>query len=187
MNRLYRVDDIDRNLRIAGFRPLDVLVVGGTGVGKSSTINALFEKEIAKVGRGCEPETMDVGSMELNRFLRFWDSPGLGDNKERDRRYKEDLIDLLYKEYHQPRDNKRFGVIDTMKGKHWDENLNCPDEVLLEFLENKADSVKRRLFEATGAQISKPVYYSAERGYNIEMLLDMVIDRMPKERRRVVA
>lgn len=32
MNRLYRVNDIDRNLRVARFRPLDVLVVGGTGL-----------------------------------------------------------------------------------------------------------------------------------------------------------
>lgn len=32
MNRLYRVDDIDRNLRVARFRPLDVLVIGGTGL-----------------------------------------------------------------------------------------------------------------------------------------------------------
>ena len=80
MNRLYRVDDIDRNLRVARFRPLDVLVVGGTGTGKSSTINALFEKEVVKVGRNCDPETMHIGSMELNELLRFWDSPGLCDN-----------------------------------------------------------------------------------------------------------
>ena len=30
MNSVYRMADIDENLRIAGLRPLDVLVVGGT-------------------------------------------------------------------------------------------------------------------------------------------------------------
>ncbi len=226
MNRLYRVDDIDRNLRVARFRPLDVLVVGGTGAGKSSTINVLFEKEVAKVGRNCDPETMHIGSMELNEFLRFWDSPGLGDNVENDRRYSKNLVDLLYKDYYL--DDKRYGLIDTvlvildgsgremgttyrllnevvapnfqidrilvainqadmaMKGRHWDESLNCPDGILLEFLEDKADSVRSRLAEATGAKVSRPVYYSAERGYNVEKLLDMVIDNMPRERRRVV-
>ena len=30
MNILYRVSDIERNLSVEGFRPFDVLVVGGT-------------------------------------------------------------------------------------------------------------------------------------------------------------
>lgn len=227
MNRLYRVDDIDRNLRVARFRPLDVLVIGGTGAGKSATINALFEKEVAKVSRNCDPETMYIGSMELNELLRFWDSPGLGDNVESDRRYSKDLVDLLYKDYYL--DDNRYGLIDivlvildgsgrdmgttyrllnevvapnfqidrvlvainqadmAMKGRHWNKRLNCPDGVLLELLEEKANSVRNRLAEATGARVSRPVYYSAERGYNVEKLLDMVIDNMPRERRKLVA
>ena len=75
----------------------------------------------------------------------------------------------------------------AMKGRHWDENKNCPDNTLLEFLEEKAESVRKRLAEATGAKVPKPVYFSAEKGYNVEKLLDMVIDNMPKERRKLVS
>lgn len=48
MNSVYRMADIDENLRIAGLRPLDVLVVGGTGAGKSSTLNTLFQRRWQK-------------------------------------------------------------------------------------------------------------------------------------------
>ncbi|NBI62780.1 GTP-binding protein HSR1 [Clostridiales bacterium] len=226
MNRLYRVDDMERKLRIASFRPLDVLVVGGTGTGKSSTINALFEKEVAKTGRGCDPETMNVSSMELNKLMRFWDNPGLGDNVASDKRYSRDLVDLLRKAY--VLDDNRYGWIDTvlvildgsgrdmgttyrllneviapnfqtdrvlvavnqadvaMKGRHWDEKRNCPDSVLIEFLEEKVESVCGRLKEATGVNVSKPVFYSAERGYNVEKLLDLITDNMPRKRRKLV-
>jgi hypothetical protein len=74
-----------------------------------------------------------------------------------------------------------------MKGRHWDERVNKPDGVLLDFLEEKADSVQSRLAEATGVRVTRPVFYSAERNYNIDKWLDMVIDNMPRERRRLVA
>ena len=86
-NNIYRYDDIDRNLRIARFRPLDILVIGATGAGKSSTLNMLFQQNVAKVGKSCEPETMNIESMKLNELLRFWDSPGLGDNVVADKQY----------------------------------------------------------------------------------------------------
>ena len=75
--------------------PLDVLLVGATGVGKSSTLNALFGKEVAQVGYGVNPETQELTSYRLHDYLRFHDSPGLGDGKEADFSHTKKLSELL--------------------------------------------------------------------------------------------
>lgn len=73
---------------------LNLMIVGGTGVGKSSTINALFGMEKAKVGTGTTPETMSIKSYELGNVI-LWDSPGLGDGKEADERHAKAIISKL--------------------------------------------------------------------------------------------
>lgn len=74
----------------------------------------------------------------------------------------------------------------AMKGRHWNKETNRPDEVLLDFLEKQAISIQNRVKEATGVTIRKPVYYSAEYGYNVEKLLDFIIDNMIVERRSLI-
>jgi len=59
--------------------PLDVLIVGAAGVGKSSTINALGAKALAQVGLGAAPETMHVKRHPLDEYFHVHDSAGLGD------------------------------------------------------------------------------------------------------------
>lgn len=222
----YRTGDIDSKLRIARFRPLDVMVTGVTGAGKSTTLNSFFQKQVAKVGDGVAPETMELTSYQLNDVFRLWDTPGLGDGVEADKIHSKRLIDLLYKTY--SLDNKTYGFIDmvvvviegsnrdmgttykllnevivpniqgnrilvvinqadvAMKGRNWDSNYNLPNETLKNFLEEKAVSIQKRVKEATGVSIRKPIYYSAENNYNIEKLFDFIIDNMPLQRRDLI-
>ena len=205
---------------------VNLMVTGATGCGKSSTINALFGVEVAKVGTSVDPETMDLDSYSLNDVFRLWDTPGLGDGVANDEIHKRKLVDLLYKTY--SLDGNIYGWIDSaivvleglnrdmgstytllnevivpniqadrilvvinqadmaMKGRHWNKETNRPDEVLVDFLERQALSIQNRVKEATGVTIRKPVYYSAEYGYNIEKLLDFIIDNMIVERRPLV-
>ncbi|WP_270466159.1 MULTISPECIES: GTPase family protein [Fusobacterium] len=222
----YRTTDINNNLNRIGIRPLDVMVTGVTGAGKSTTLNAFFQKTVAKVGDGVDPETMELDAYALNDFFRVWDTPGLGDGIENDKIHKKKLIDLLYKTYSV--DNQIYGFIDmvlviiegatrdmgstytllnevivpniqknrilvainqadiAMKGYYWDNITKSPDSQLINFLNDKAISIKERVKEATGIDILTPVYYSAEYNWNVKAVFDFIIDHMPSEKRKFI-
>lgn len=74
---------------------VNILITGATGCGKSSTINALFNSNKAKVGQGVNPETMSITKYDLGNIVLF-DSPGLGDGLEADRVHAKNIINKLY-------------------------------------------------------------------------------------------
>lgn len=71
-----------------------VLITGATGCGKSSTINALFDTDVAKVGQSSNPETMDITRYDLGNVVLF-DSPGLGDGYDADLRHAKNITNKL--------------------------------------------------------------------------------------------
>lgn len=84
-----------RNLASLRETRVNILITGATGAGKSSTINALFNAEKAKVGQGVDPETMDITRYEFSNIVLF-DSPGLGDGKEADERHAAAIVRKLH-------------------------------------------------------------------------------------------
>lgn len=270
---LYRINDIEKKLRRIETRTLDVMVTGATGAGKSTTINRLFNREVAVIGEGVDPQTMEVKSYELNPHLRLWDTPGLGDGVARAEIHKKNIITLLEKNSisgdaeskctgldgkfvlsradetktsiagvinnaataleetmqailrevsnsfdsgyklidlvliilesnkkdlgttytllndvilpYIPSERILFAINKAdfgMKGHHWISESDRPDETLLAYLSEQASSVQQRMFEATGKKFPMPIFYSAEHGYNVDKLLDFIIDHMPQSR-----
>jgi hypothetical protein len=219
-----------RNLAKMKDTKVNILVTGATGCGKSSTINALFNTEKAKVGQGVDPETMDIVKYELENIVLF-DSPGLGDGKEADVRHSKNIIAKLYE-----KDKNGDPLIDlvlvlldgssrdlgtsfelinqviipnlgedksrllvainqadmAMKGRYWDHENNKPEPELIKFLDEKIDSTRRRIKEATGVDVT-PIYYSAgykdgdaeQRPYNLSKLLAFILRHTKSEKRAV--
>ena len=112
--------DLERAVKILRDTHVNILITGATGCGKSSTINALFSldqatgksdgpvKEVAKVGVGVDPETMDIAKYELEN-MTIWDSPGLGDGEEADQRHRRNIINKLLE-----KDSNGNAVIDLV-------------------------------------------------------------------------
>ncbi len=73
---------------------LNVLFVGATGVGKSSTINAIFNMDVATVGYSTDPETSTIQKFEIDNMI-LWDTPGLGDSPEKDKLYAAEIANAL--------------------------------------------------------------------------------------------
>lgn len=223
----YRKQDIEAKLKKAKFRPMTLMVTGVTGAGKSTTLNAIFHREVAKIGNGVNPETMRLNEYKLNDAFRVWDTPGLGDGVINDQRHKKKIVHLLNTKYSSA-DGYTYGLIDmvlviiegsnrdmgstytllndvvvpniqadrilvainqadvAMKGRHWNKETKCPDAVLIDFLDEQASSIQKRVKDTTNMQIFKPVYYSAEYRYNLKELFDFIVDHMPEKRRTMV-
>lgn len=87
-------EKLKENLRYLEGQKINLMITGATGCGKSSTINAFFNTEVAKVGVGVDPETVDIQKYDLDNLV-LWDTPGLGDGKEADNRHEKNIIKKL--------------------------------------------------------------------------------------------
>lgn len=211
-------------------KKINLMITGATGCGKSSTINALFNADVAAIGSGPDPETMDIQKYELDNLV-LWDTPGLGDGKEADIRHAKNIIkklneldengellidlvlvildgssrdlgtsyelinNVIVPNLGKEKETRILVAINqadvAMKGRFWNYEQNKPEPKLVEFLDEKVLSVKKRIKEGTGLNV-EPIYYCAgykEDGgeqcqpYNLSKLLYYIVKYTPQEKR----
>ena len=103
---------LNNAISVIGIRPYDVLFVGATSTSKSSIINSYFLQELAIIGRGADPQTMQCKSYRVNENLRIHDSPGFGDSPNNDRAHAEKITKLLKQTYKDETSHAKFALID---------------------------------------------------------------------------
>ena len=78
---------------------VNVIVVGKTGCGKSTLINAVFKEELAKTGIG-EPITDKITCYtKPESEYSIYDSPGIQIDPKQPKRLKNDIINLIREKY----------------------------------------------------------------------------------------
>lgn len=228
---MYRQGDIIAKLEHLGLSPLDLLIAGGTGAGKSTTINCIIGKEKAKVGYGSDPMTSSINHYNIDGVLRIWDTPGIGDSPEKDKIYMKNIREKLLQKcqieglngHHELLESDVY-LIDIaliiinggsrdmsstfelfqilapyittdrliigvnfadmeMCGRHWDYNTSCPQSRLKTFIIEKERSITERIRDNCGIDIERIVTYSALHKYNIDGLLNIIIETIPKRPR----
>jgi len=165
-------------------RKVNIILVGASGSGKSSTVNALFNTEVAKVGVGVDPETSDITSYTLDN-LTIWDTPGMGDGVESDEAYCKVLTKKLSEtdENGEPVIDLVMVVLDA-SSKDLGSSYDLINNVIVPCLgEDKTGRILIGLNQADVAMKGK--HWDSEKNEPDEVLLTFLKKKAESVRRRI--
>lgn len=206
------VNDIANEIQESIDTPPQIVLIGKTGVGKSSTINKLFDPKPHLPIDHVEPATMNIEVLTLSLGDRgdliIVDCPGLGDSSQADKRnmlaFKELLAQSDVAVWILKADDKTLGIDisfvkkilpKTLKerlvvGINQIDNMQ-PGEWNTEFnipSQEQDGSIKRKekyvlsRFKEIGIEPFSIVSYSAKRDYHLIKLFRALVEACPQDR-----
>jgi predicted GTPase len=197
-------------------RPPRVALVGETGVGKTSTINALFGAGLPiSHTRACTQIETEI-EVERGGPLRVVDLPGLGEDLDADKLHMEtyarvlptaDVILWVIKADNRAIANVQTALrrlsrkktlevrrlvialnqVDLLQPGAWDATINQPSPEQEETIARRRDDVADKIRRAIRRVPDRQIVaYSAVRFYNLELLLEALLLACDERRRWVL-
>lgn len=187
-----------------------IAIIGKTGVGKSSTINNLFNTKLGvshfeSCTQKAEPITITNGKGEII----IYDMPGLGEDLEKDEQHKNEYKRILpecdvvmwilniadremssqqqhIKEILEYLDGRLVicaNKADILEPAEWHSEYNLPSEQQEKNLHNRIADIRKKLCKYIPNLIEdRIVFYSAKKKYKLNDLFRAMMDACPDKR-----
>lgn len=204
-----RAMEITNEIKEVDLTP-QIVVIGKTGVGKSSTLNKLFNPQPQLLVDHVEPATLEILKLSLGKRgeLIVVDSPGLGASEEADKRnmsaYRSILAESDVAVWIIKADDRALGLdhsfiaqilpeklrsrlvvginqIDKIEPAKWSEEFNLPSKDQEVSIKRKEEFVLKG-FKDEGIEPFAVISYSAFRNYRLTRLFRAMVDACPPER-----
>lgn len=198
------------NDKIKNLKTLNIIVVGKSGVGKSTLINSLFRGNFAETGLG-RPVTSEIRKKVKKDYpLAIYDTPGFELSSGQQDKVKNEILDIIQKGYASKDVNEAIHCIwyciNVGANRTFDESevewlkdfteANKQTEVpiivvLTQAIPKKKAAEMKKLVEAENLHIAKVVPVLAQdmdfdeeyiaRSYGLDQLIDVMSEVLPSE------
>lgn len=181
---------------------LQVIFIGKTGYGKSSTLNTIIGKDVFRTNDvlSCTKELYSAEYKINDRkpyYFSLCDLPGVGESDEADKQYLQWYRDILIKSncvvYVLRADQRDFAIDEMIFSELFKNSIEKKKVILALNYADKIEPISRKLiFKPTGIQLenlnkkmntvsnlfnmpkSNIIYYSAAQKYNVNELVNKI-------------
>lgn len=193
-------------------KPPCIALIGETGVGKTSTINALFAKGLdVSHTRACTQIEIEIIG-ERGRPVRVFDMPGLGEDLDADEQHFEtyrrvlrdvDAVVWILKADNRAMTNVQRSLarlvndnilnvsrlvvalnqVDLLQPGAWDRQINLPSPEQEVTIAKRREDILERIHKVVKLPERHVVAYSAHTFYNLDALLEALLEACDETRR----